>query len=49
MPRPHSILISPGRFPSPETMFARPGHPKPRILSPRGGETGSLALKEGRR
>ena len=49
MPRHHSILISPGRFPSPETVFARPGHPKPRILSPRGGETGSLALKEGRR
>ena len=49
MPRHHSILISPGRFPSPETAYARPGHPKPRILSPRGGESGSWALKEAHR
>jgi hypothetical protein len=49
MPRYHSSLISPGRFPSLDGASLRPGHPKPRILSPRGGEAGSLALKEVRR
>lgn len=45
----HSILMSPGRFPSLDGANSRPGHPKPRILTPRGDEAGAMALKEVRR
>lgn len=49
MPRYHSILISPGRFPSLDGASSLPGHPKPRILSPRDGEARCVTLEEVRR
>lgn len=49
MPRHHSILISPGRFPSLDGASSRPGDPKPRIPSPLDGEAWSVTLEEVRR
>lgn len=48
MPRHHSILISPGRFPGIDGACLRPGQPKPRIFSPRGADADS-ARREVRR
>lgn len=48
MSRYNSILISPGRFPGIDSAILRPGHPKPRILMPRGLD-GSAARREVRR
>lgn len=45
MRRHHSILISPGRFPSADGACVRPGEPKPRLQTQR--EFGPSSSRQG--